>query len=330
MVVRPIPVDEPTVLLGAVLPVAEALIGLGAPRDGIADLIGAPVPGTDLEARLPLSRLVRLETQAAGLTGLPAAGLAAGAICSGEGDGRGGLPGQIARHCDTFGEAVEAAVRAANAMSTGEVLGLEVSGAWAGFSFERRNPLHRTVFGAEVALSQFRALLGRIAPDAVAIRVEFAHARPGHVERYVEVFGNGVRFGRKTNRVLFARHLLDRPLRFADSYVAGVLADRAEALARTSAGPASARQAAGHHILSRLPHATPSASQVAAEMGMSESTLYRRLRAEGTSFRRVLDEIRRELAAQAGDRPMSREQLAYRLGYSSVRSLGHALMRWRV
>ena len=69
--------------------------------------------------------------------------------------------------------------------------------------------------------------------------------------------------------------------------------------------------------------------RVARELGMSRQTLYRRLKAEGTTFEELLDAKRRSLAVRyiALDRS-SVKAAAYRLGFSDPAAFSRAFKRW--
>lgn len=63
---------------------------------------------------------------------------------------------------------------------------------------------------------------------------------------------------------------------------------------------------------------------------MSGRTLRKRLTAEGTSYRILLDEVREHLAEElllAGGLPV--EAIAHRLGYVEVSSFSQAFRRWK-
>ncbi|MFT4265606.1 MAG: AraC family transcriptional regulator [Xenophilus sp.] len=69
--------------------------------------------------------------------------------------------------------------------------------------------------------------------------------------------------------------------------------------------------------------------RIAAEFCLHPRTLQRRLRAEGTSFEDIKDEIRRELALryiQNGDMPLKR--VAEKLGYAETSVLSRSCFRW--
>jgi len=68
---------------------------------------------------------------------------------------------------------------------------------------------------------------------------------------------------------------------------------------------------------------------VAAQWGISPATLRRHLAGEGTSWQRVVDELRRDMAiALLGERRRSIEQVAASLGYGDARSLHRAFRKW--
>ena len=72
-----------------------------------------------------------------------------------------------------------------------------------------------------------------------------------------------------------------------------------------------------------------SIDHVARELGMSRQTLYRRLKADGVTFERILDNLRRRLAMQLlRDERASVKQTAWRLGFSNPAAFSRAFKRW--
>jgi AraC-like DNA-binding protein len=79
----------------------------------------------------------------------------------------------------------------------------------------------------------------------------------------------------------------------------------------------------------RLPEGEPTRAAIARAMAMSERTLHRRLEAEGTSFQKILDSARRDLAERYMDRKdLSLAEIAFLLGFSDQSSLFRASKRW--
>ena len=69
--------------------------------------------------------------------------------------------------------------------------------------------------------------------------------------------------------------------------------------------------------------------RVASDLGLSRQTLYRRLKAEGTTLEEVLDALRRRLALRyIRDEGVSAKEAAYRLGFSDPAAFSRAFKRW--
>jgi AraC-like DNA-binding protein len=67
---------------------------------------------------------------------------------------------------------------------------------------------------------------------------------------------------------------------------------------------------------------------VADELHIDPRTLRRRLVSEGTSFRALLDEVRRKLAIELLEQDIPVEQIAKQLGYAETANFTHAFKRW--
>jgi len=75
--------------------------------------------------------------------------------------------------------------------------------------------------------------------------------------------------------------------------------------------------------------AIPESSAVAQEVFMTEQTLRRKLRAEGTSFQQIKDELRRDAAIHHLSRPkLSITQIAENLGFSTPGAFSRAFKNW--
>lgn len=69
--------------------------------------------------------------------------------------------------------------------------------------------------------------------------------------------------------------------------------------------------------------------EVARALGYSRQTLYRRLKAEGTTFEQVLDDLRRRLALRlVRDEGLPVKEAAWRLGFSDPAAFSRAFKRW--
>lgn len=82
------------------------------------------------------------------------------------------------------------------------------------------------------------------------------------------------------------------------------------------------------HLRNTQP-AWPNLAAVATTLNVSTATLQRRLASEGTSFRTLVSELRRDLAiTQLVGGKISTKTLAHQLGFESSTSFQRAFKRW--
>lgn len=82
-------------------------------------------------------------------------------------------------------------------------------------------------------------------------------------------------------------------------------------------------------LAEQLPQGEPGVAAVARSLDMSARTLQRQLEEEGTTFRDVLNELRREMAqAYLRDGRHSIAEVTYLLGFSETAAFSRAFKRW--
>jgi AraC-like DNA-binding protein len=68
---------------------------------------------------------------------------------------------------------------------------------------------------------------------------------------------------------------------------------------------------------------------IAEKMGLSRQTLFRTLKAEGTTFEKVLDELRHKMALNyLSGKKVSVNETAYLVGFSEPAAFSRAFKRW--
>jgi YesN/AraC family two-component response regulator len=82
-------------------------------------------------------------------------------------------------------------------------------------------------------------------------------------------------------------------------------------------------------LVEELHRGNPTLAQVAVRLRMSPRTLHRRLASENTSFRRLLTDLRRELAERhLRENELAIGEIAFLLGFSEVSAFHRAFKRW--
>jgi AraC-like DNA-binding protein len=151
--------------------------------------------------------------------------------------------------------------------------------------------------------------------DLRPLALELRFPPPADPQPYQDAFKCPLRFNASANALLFASADVISPLPTAHPVLAKVHERLAsEYLQRLDHAQISSRTRAA--IIRRLPGGLPRRMDIANALEMSERTLQRRLGAEGTSFQRLLDDTRRELAQQyLGQTDLSLADAALLLGF---------------
>ncbi|WP_158513923.1 AraC family transcriptional regulator [Ramlibacter tataouinensis] len=160
------------------------------------------------------------------------------------------------------------------------------------------------------------------------LKVGFRRPEPAFRPLYEDIFRCPVAFAQPANSLSFSQADAQRPLVSADARAAEWLEFGARAaLERMDDSGVTARVRA--QLQRMLQGDEPTLAAVASELCMSERTLQRRLSAEGQTFRRALDETRRDVAQRslaAGKRNVP--ELAYLLGFEDSNSFYRSFRRW--
>ena len=139
-----------------------------------------------------------------------------------------------------------------------------------------------------------------------------------------------MKFGRNQGEMIFSRRELATPIRSSDDRLLAILRDYAEGILRQRP---KRRDALLQNIERRLTEVLPTgrggAKIIAADLGMSERTLVRRLAELDTSFADLIDELRHDLAHKYLAQPdLSLVHIAFLLGYSNQSAFNLACKRW--
>jgi AraC-like DNA-binding protein len=226
-----------------------------------------------------------------------------------------GILERLVRYIQIFNDTARVAVAEA---SEGVRLTLSISSASS-------VPWQRYGFDLLTFLSFCRWVTAR---DLRPIALELAIGPAAGLEPYGEAFGCPLRFDAPANALLLSRADVMLPLPTAHPLMAQLHEALAEEHLRRTNPPSTSLRV--HAIVSqRLPGGGPTRAEVAAALAVSERTLHRRLEEEGTSFQKILDGARRELAERYLRRDdLSLAEIAYLLGFGDQGSLFRASKRW--
>jgi len=236
-----------------------------------------------------------------------------------------GLVGELIRHSSTVGDGLRLGVVYHHLNSQGGVVFLRERGAVAEFGYAI---YHRGIQSAyqlcdgvlAAIINYMRELCGS---SWVPSEVLVAHAPPADASPYRRLFRSPVRFDSEVNALRFASHWLKRPIPGADPRALRNLEKQASELPQPDLIDKLHRS-----LRVLLLSGIASGDAIAEMLAMHRRTLNRRLKAQGTTFREVLEDVRFEAACQLlGATQMALDDVAAALGYAGVSPFTRAFRR---
>lgn len=161
------------------------------------------------------------------------------------------------------------------------------------------------------------------------LEVCFTHPAPASTAQHARVFQCPVTFSSPWNAMRLHPDITGWRVAQQPSYVFGILAERAGALLKNLETGRTLRCAVEARLLRTLHTGLANADAIAADLGISRQTLFRRLKSEGTSFKLVLDDLRRRMAIDyLAAHKTSVNETAYLVGFSDAPAFSRAFKRW--
>lgn len=159
--------------------------------------------------------------------------------------------------------------------------------------------------------------------------VQVTHPAPAYRAEYERIFACPVQFDAPWNALELPVDIASWAIAPDPHYVFGALAERADDLLAEHGADGSVRGQLEALLLAVLHHGDIDSTDMAARLGCSRPTLFRRLRAEGTSYGAVVADLRRRLAIQyLRGRRVSVNDTAYLVGFSEAAAFSRAFKRW--
>lgn len=159
-------------------------------------------------------------------------------------------------------------------------------------------------------------------------RIELTR-RADHEAMLTRHFGCAIQFNAPLDLLIFDESTLAEPFITHHADLLALLVPGLEAaLAEVAAEPALPAQVS--EIVSRsMRGQRPSVEDVARELGLSPRTLQRRLAEAGTSYQRVLDQVRKEAARRLlSNTDLDASEIAFFLGFEELNSFTRAFHGW--
>jgi AraC-like DNA-binding protein len=160
------------------------------------------------------------------------------------------------------------------------------------------------------------------------LRLEFVQPRP-HVKTIERHFGCHVVCGAPKNAIVFRPADAQRPFVTRNAELLAMLAPQFEEELKRENGEENFLERVRIAIQQKLTGRRPTIEDIADALHVSSRTLQRRLQEEGSSFQRLLDEARHQLARHyLNNSVLELNEAAYLLGYEDGNSFVRAFRTW--
>jgi AraC-like DNA-binding protein len=315
------------VRVGPLTCIPAVLRGLGQEPEPVFDSVGLKVaqfadPDTEI-SYLAASRLLRRCSTATGCEhfGLVVGTRAAPSVL--------GVAGFMLRAAPDVGTGLRGLVQHLDLHDQGGVPTLLIQGGVALLGYAIQQPRAEAVdqiydLSMAVACNIMRALCGETwSPTEVLL----SRRPPRDLTPYRQFFHAPLRFDADLSALAFPSRWLTHKVASADHLLHRHLEREAEAL--HSVRNANIIGDVRRSLRQLLANRKCAVSDLARQLCMHQRTLNRRLREEGTSFRREIDEIRYAMARQLlEESTMSIARIATTLCYADVTAFSRAFKRW--
>jgi AraC-like DNA-binding protein len=315
--------SQPCYSMRLVRPFITVLQALpGFPRE-----ILAPLDAMDPDERIPIATVHELLEGGLAMTGDPDLGLRA-ALAVTEGD-HGALE-YAARSSATVGDAVEVIGRFMRLVNDALDFRLELVGDQAQIHLYSRIVLPRAAADYQSAAFQIAQRRYNPIDFEPEFEVLFSHPAPAGLALYEQAFAPGkLRFSAPFNGFVFDRSYLQMPMPTADHKLHALMQKHAELLLAELPKAESVTEKVRALVAEQLSGGNPSVEHLAEVLHMSPRTLGRKLEHEGTTFKELLDDLRRRMALRyVGGHDLGLSEIAFLLGFSQTAAFHRAFKRW--
>jgi len=328
---------EPTIAAGFPKALLVFAVARGADRSTLLQRSGlASQDLAEPDSRVPLARYMALFQAAAEICADPAIALRFGECVRMQDICVVGLICEVAetaadvgRQLNRYSRLIVDEGKASDLVSAS----LSTEGLWMAVASEAYNA-RRPMIEAELArlVCNTRASFR----DDLAFRamrfpraVHFTFPEPSARAEYERIFQSPLVFGAERNALLLdpAFPLLRQEP--SNREVFTTLCERADTLLKTLHASHSVRARVESLLIPLMHTGDAGMEPIASRMGVTRRTLLRRLKAEGTTFEMVLDELRHAMALRyLSEGKVSANETAYLVGFSEPAAFSRAFKRW--
>lgn len=159
-------------------------------------------------------------------------------------------------------------------------------------------------------------------------KIHLSYSTPGHRDLYIKQFNCPVYFNQLENQIFLNPGFLDRPIPTANAEVAILVKRQCEELLLNLQKSDEFVEEVRRALINSLGH-FPNSGKMAKELGLSSSSFFRQLKIRNTSFQKILDEVRTEIAMKYLSKTnLTIDQISDLIGFSETTTFRQAFKKW--
>lgn len=186
------------------------------------------------------------------------------------------------------------------------------------------------VYAHETVLIMLHGLACWLVGRRIAILgAAFSYPAPAWSGEYRSMYSSELAFDQPRTEIRISEKLMQAPVVQDEASAREFLREAPHNFIVKFKDPKSCQARIRRRLRSAAPEVWPSFADLATEMGMAASTLHRKLELEGTSFRHIKDDLRRDLAIdRLAHSAVSVADIAAELGFAEPSAFHRAFKLW--
>ncbi len=241
------------------------------------------------------------------------------------------LMGSLVIHCDNLEQVIRQSIRCYTLFSDDIRIELDTTGDEAELSLTHRRPeLDPDNFLVEWLLLVWHRLVGwLIGRKIVLSHATFTHSLPQHFDEYRFVFPCQCHFDEQRNSLFFSKNYLTMPVTRSeaelDEFIESSPRDLLIWTDEDNSTTTQVRQLLENSEESKLPNL----DWISEQLHMTSYTLCRKLKAEGSSYQKIKDNLRRDQAVIMLTRQnLTVAEISTHLGFAEPGAFSRAFKHW--
>ena len=160
------------------------------------------------------------------------------------------------------------------------------------------------------------------------VEVHYAHAPAEPVKVYDDLLGCKNRFEMDCYRLIMADDILNKPLPTANAHQLNILKAKQDAILNTFNQVNNLITRVEGAILKTSREQRPTLAVIANNLGMNDRTLKRHLKDQSTTYRKIVERVKRRLCDDLLEHGTPLSEIAQTLWYSDQAAFTHAYKKW--